>query len=452
MKQEFNEKYIEAFDSLKFGDNADDTIEMIKNTKRPSKVKYVYFGIAAAACIIVLSIVLFNTPKSDKNIIAFETPFQSEYNIAPLPETTIPEVYTGNYQLCDVAYQVDNWIYYAYADGIYKTNTNGTENKKLNDDNAGWLQVSGDWVYYTCYGDVSEENSLVKVRLDGSERTVIGKIDAMFVKVVEDWVYYTGENDNLFRIRTDGTEKTCLVKENAFWPCIAGDWVYYSGMNCNLFKISTDGSGKTLMCDYATYLQLDGDYIYFNYAEPDPTGIGEAMIGGLCRIKTDGTDKSKIADQNDGFLGDYFAVEDNWIFYDDGEYLYKVYSDGTQKQKIFDVNQIIDSENEGSCRYPFVAGNWVYLTVDSNYTDSNTGLYRIKKDGTEAQKVNLFNKPSKEQTTKTPASPAPEASFHPSPSPSEPMGSPSPSAPIEPPTSMPTGSLTPSNPIGSPAP
>ena len=172
--------------------------------------------------------------------------------------------------------QVDDWFYYACgSDGIYKINSDGTQNTKINDDYSDSVQVYNDWLYYYDCDNVE----LIKTRLDGSERTVVlAGVTAGHITVEGDWIYcliydliyfskrYEADESfnqdecwRLIRIRTDGTEETSLVDGFAGSPSIIGDWIYYLDGYSNIFKIRKDG---TVVLSRKTYTQsTDGIHI-----------------------------------------------------------------------------------------------------------------------------------------------------------------------------------------------
>lgn len=149
---------------------------------------------------------------------------------------------------------------------------------------------------------------------------------------------------------------------------------------------------------------MDEDYIYYHMERYEDITESGATIAetALCRIKTDGTNRSKLTDSD--VTGQFF-VEDGWIYYVterpsivNHEEIYlgalcKVNFDGTQQQKLY--------ETDVPLRYPVVAGDWVYfrqcnVEIDENgskaftYSDADgINLYKVKKDGTEAQRVDL---------------------------------------------------------------
>lgn len=501
-----NIKVTKSFQNRVFAQLSED--KQIK--RQPAGLAWKIAVIAACAMFIVFSLaMLLNTPKDNEENLAAVTPIQSEYNTTSPSEYELPTAYTNGYQLCSVAYQLDDWIYVGVVNGIYKSD--GKETVKICNDQASNIYVFDDWIYYLCStwtdpnGNTAKDDyKLVKIRTDGKERTVLSEdIFPVDMQVVGDWIYYIDvstsiEKDSkigLYRIRTDGTEKTCLI-EGAEEIYFSDDCIYYIyhpdltdpsvlSTKCKLVKIQLDGLENTLICDIegnASNLTLDGDYIYYRntttlyYSQSeideynnrlknlDLQGLQDLRnsndasqlsrtqsefdeylnnnikyLDGLidisdfteltrsymsinsntvksysstvCRVKKDGTDKKSIIIDVEIDIDRFFVI-DNWIYYDnykkyadaveneDGGYiddgiialinsdgafyldgLYKVYFDGTQKQKIFD----------GQGRYPIdrVAGNYAYFYKRNSQPDSweLASLWKVRLDGTSEQKV-----------------------------------------------------------------
>jgi len=131
-----------------------------------------------------------------------------------------------------------------------------------------------------------------------------------------------------------------------------GNWIYYVdsnsfGMDNYIFKIHTDGTNKTKLCedDNGTTIQsmkVVGDWIYFI----NSMGAEPSLPNNLIKIRTDGTSRTIISEDTHIFE---FDIKAEWIFYKrpsddwngdipDLKYsIYKMRTDGTEKQF---VNQV----------------------------------------------------------------------------------------------------------------
>lgn len=88
---------------------------------------------------------------------------------------------------------------------IVKIKNDGTNQTTICDDTSEFINVSGDWVYYS---NVSDSYKLYKIKIDGTNKTKINDDDAMFINIVGEWIYYaTGSDDDTIKVKIDGTER-----------------------------------------------------------------------------------------------------------------------------------------------------------------------------------------------------------------------------------------------------
>jgi hypothetical protein len=92
---------------------------------------------------------------------------------------------------------------------------------------------------------------------------------------------------------------------------IQGDWIYYGNSSGELWKMKTDGTGKTKLADnllkygHGQYINVVGDWIYFRgYVDDDYMGI--------YKMRTDGTEKSEIPGA--GAYNRFTVVADGWSY------------------------------------------------------------------------------------------------------------------------------------------
>lgn len=90
-------------------------------------------------------------------------------------------------------------------------------------------------------------------------------------------------------------------KESSYGFEVSGDWIYYSTKPGSIYKTKTDGTEKTKIADISSFegdMKVSGDSIYY----VDGTS--------LFKMKTDGTEVMKLS----GNVVIY-AVEGDWIYY-----------------------------------------------------------------------------------------------------------------------------------------
>ena len=183
-----------------------------------------------------------------------------------------------------------------------------------------------------------------------------------------DWIYYPNASDGfkLYKMRLDGTEKQKITDETASCINVIGDWIYYMNgfssdpTNNSLCKIRTDGTGRSELCDHVyNDIIVVNEWIYY-------TSFVDMCI---YKIKTDGTDKTKLSDDAD--FPTCVNVKDGWVYYSnfsDNRCIYKMRTDGSERTKI----------NNEQSTYLIVDGDWIYYLSYSDFS-----LHRIKTDGSE---------------------------------------------------------------------
>lgn len=152
-----------------------------------------------------------------------------------------------------------DWIYYqngADKSSLYRMDLNGENNQKISDVTSYRLDIniSGDYVYvigeYPTLG-------LYKVKKDGSGSEKMLEDQLSYLNVVGEWVYYTNYKDGIYRMKTDGTEKQKLYSGDVFGLCIAEDWIYFGKWSEveeykteRYYRMKTDGSGIQTIIKY----------------------------------------------------------------------------------------------------------------------------------------------------------------------------------------------------------
>jgi hypothetical protein len=78
------------------------------------------------------------------------------------------------------------------------------------------MNVKGDYIYYLNYKDESEDSSddtvcIHRVKTDGTGHEIILEMEnyTSFINILGDWIYYTDHSDNAYYInlvKTDGSD------------------------------------------------------------------------------------------------------------------------------------------------------------------------------------------------------------------------------------------------------
>ncbi|NLD50272.1 MAG: DUF5050 domain-containing protein, partial [Clostridiaceae bacterium] len=291
------------------------------------------------------------------------------------------------YEKCDtdneaVVYKSDRrhirngeWVYANLVGKLYKIKTDGTEYVELCEDNAEYLDISEDWVFYS---NNSDEGKLYKIRKDGSERTKINDDTAIFIRNYRNSIFYINSKDHsLYKLEPDNT-KIPVVKYNAkkyleevprgksvaredffvLWMDISEEVIYYTCFKWN--------SGNKL---YNKDIKTIGK---------DPEMNEDYNIDLTCLFDTNSNIIAGVEYINDGESIRYSHYENifivgDWIYYLDGEdnnSINKMKKDASENMVIVD----------GKCTDMEIVGDWIYYfnTEDRRY-------YKVKLDGTMAE-------------------------------------------------------------------
>lgn len=146
-----------------------------------------------------------------------------------------------------------------------------------------------------------------------------------------------------------------------------GDWIYYKSPDRggSIHKMKIDGSEKTkINDDNSFFINVIGDWVY--YLNADDTYI--------YKIRTDGSERTLLIEER----ADYVTVVKDWIYYlyGAGEGIRKIRTDGTKKTIIYD----------GYTELMCVTEDWIYyLNFDDN---ANYGKpYRMRINGKENSEI-----------------------------------------------------------------
>lgn len=273
--------------------------------------------------------------------------------------------------------------------------------------NGGYVASQGDWIYYV------DQTAIYKI--DKKDRTQKYEIidtneDVGYLNVIDDWIYFcTRENKdnnqyrNICKIKTDGTAYVKIYSWNAgsysteYFTnnadyhlanmMVINDVIYFNNESGNICKIKSDGTDFTkLNNDNCRSFYVSGNCIYYanlddsvKYTYKDILGGGncEVSAGKIYRINIDGTQKTVITD--DG--SDSLAVEDDWIYYSNYADGKPVGSEGDSWYEGTLYKISVDGTkkvklSDSTCNSINVQDDWVYFR---NW--SHSGISKVKKDG-----------------------------------------------------------------------
>lgn len=257
-------------------------------------------------------------------------------------------------------------IYYQNGiDGmkIYVMNTDGSGRQKLNDDDSGNINIIGDRIYYS---NTDDGFTLYSMNLDGSDRKKLNGDIPLYMNVVGDRIYYSGElsgSKGIYSVKTDGTDRIKLTDDNPYLMTAAEGWIYYNNEDdgSKLYAIRTDGSSRhKLNDDYALSINVVDDRIYYKNGNE----------GKIYSINMDGGDRKLLSDDS----ADWLVVGDSRIYYTiTGTVIYSMNIDGSDKQPLTDLTSDVYKDvtyeinarlHEDMPEYRFVAAGKTQMTDD----------------------------------------------------------------------------------------
>lgn len=194
---------------------------------------------------------------------------------------------------------------------------------------------------------------------------VIDIQDAFSLEEVQyPYVYYEPDGGSkLLRYNIDTKSSETIVPGMFSRVCnIIDGWIYYDDYD-GLYRVKTDGTNKMKLLDNDVYYShIDSCGIYYLKLESDLT------IEGYYKVNLDGTDSKMLI--NDLVSESPFEVYKDYIYYHQEDGMYRVKKDGTDKKKI--INQSIQE----------------FKIIDDHiYYKSQGDLYSAVCDGEEQEKL-----------------------------------------------------------------
>ncbi|MDZ4132821.1 MAG: DUF5050 domain-containing protein, partial [Dethiobacteria bacterium] len=244
-------------------------------------------------------------------------------------------------------------------------NLSGGGVKVISSDAAWFINVLGDWIYYSNRDD---NNRIYKIKTDGSGRATLTDGGSWFITAVDDWIYYISEDDNfqLAKIDLNGDNKTIISEDSTWFINIADGWIYYINRSDQdkIYRIKPDGSERSAVSSYAACCINVYDGRIYHSNEQDGSK--------LYSIKLDGTDETALTDHPVWFIN----VADGWVYYvneEDNFTLNKLKPDGTGRVKL----------TNDSARYVVLIDDWV---VFLDYAEEDS-TFKVRLDGTDQSYV-----------------------------------------------------------------
>lgn len=221
-----------------------------------------------------------------------------------------------------------DWVYFSNSgddDSIYRISIDGADTQKLNSDKTWDITVKDDWIFYS---NESDGYGIYKMKTDGSCRTKISGDRSYCLNVTSEWIYYVNKSDkgSIYKIRPDGTERVKLIDNDCNYINVDGGYIFYvnNGDNGRIYKMTLDGNVIRINEYTSSNINVYGEFIYYSNKNDG---------GKLYRINKDGSNNTLLCSDSCDFIN----ITENWIYYankEDGGNLYKIKFDGSNKAKL----------------------------------------------------------------------------------------------------------------------
>jgi phage pi2 protein 07 len=181
--------------------------------------------------------------------------------------------------------------------GLFKSNLKLKKLVKLTDDQALYVNVEGQWVYYVNYSD---NRRLYKVGIDGKNRTQLTTNMVDCLNVEDGWIYYvdTTANGIIKKLSVDGKVDNTLLKDKGNLNLLVKNGKIYYRNKSTIYKMDEDGTGIIKIAvmrttkyegstDWKGNFDVNGGFLYY------PGGDGS-----LYCISVDGMNNTKLTGGN----------------------------------------------------------------------------------------------------------------------------------------------------------
>lgn len=242
---------------------------------------------------------------------------------------------------------------------------------------GGRVNTYEDWIYF---GKQSELLDLYRMQFDGSEKAMIEDGEASYISMYDGWMFFIDRESRVCRSRPNGEDRERIGDFYAYDLNIVDGWMYFiksassSGyLPGEIWKMRPNGSeAKMLRRDPTEKLVAYDGWLFFT----DPKDNDDKNKRVFYRMTIKGDGEQRLSED----MRMYVPAGD-WIFYRplDEDGLYKMKLDGSEAQKV-----------NGSCPMDLNAwGDWVYYIDKENA--KTRPVYRVNIESSETQLVSDRN-------------------------------------------------------------
>ena len=163
---------------------------------------------------------------------------------------------------------------------LYCMDSNGSNLKKISDDNATYINVDDNYIYYIRnnsdpslnFGFVAfHRNALVRIDHNGKNLKLLDTEPCLYASLIGNYIYYihydTSDASTLYKVRIDGEEQQKVMSEAVFTCNADGQYFYYNGMHTDgsIHRFDTASDSTTVVYEGNTFQPIvnDGEDVYY---------------------------------------------------------------------------------------------------------------------------------------------------------------------------------------------
>jgi hypothetical protein len=175
--------------------------------------------------------------------------------------------------------------------------------------NHGLIVTDNERIYYV---STTSESGLFSMKIDGTDIKKLSNDNIEYLNVLKGWLYYRkirsnkNSNGGLYKMKTDGTQEQRLTSNEPFYINVVNDWIFYiNWSSTDVCKIKIDGTNQQVLYPgHYQCLTTDGSFLYFG----EMAGAGTSI---LCKGSFNGSEIKNISTDT---LENFFVYGD-WIYY-----------------------------------------------------------------------------------------------------------------------------------------
>ena len=171
----------------------------------------------------------------------------------------------GNIANGGYAAQDNGWIYYRNQNDegkLYKVKVDGTENRKLSNNKASYINIMDGWIYF------KSDYQINKIRIDGTDEKGLYSSIGVHMNIVDNMIYSSNNyNEYIYSSRLDGTKEDIIKYSRDIGSMnVEGEYIYYSSSSNDnkLVKMNIADEKDIIIVDKRVeYINVIDESIFF---------------------------------------------------------------------------------------------------------------------------------------------------------------------------------------------